>query len=74
MRILPLVYALNFAVLILREQATPAVSSIPTTSTAQHFPTSVLLQEQRDEFRPLQNIFKEDRASQVSFSLYNAPD
>ncbi|KAG6771873.1 hypothetical protein POTOM_023266 [Populus tomentosa] len=58
--------SLSSSVLILREQATPAVSSIPTTSTAQHFPTSVLLQEQRDEFRPLQNIFKEDRASQAT--------
>uniref|UniRef100_A0A6N2KWJ1 RNA polymerase sigma-70 domain-containing protein n=1 Tax=Salix viminalis TaxID=40686 RepID=A0A6N2KWJ1_SALVM len=62
----PLKNSLPSSVLILREQATPAVTSIPTTSTAQHFPASVLLQEQRDEFRSLQNIFKEDRASQAT--------
>ncbi|CAK7343128.1 unnamed protein product [Dovyalis caffra] len=56
--------SVSSSVLIHREQPTPAVTSIPTTSIAQHFPTSVLLQEQRDEFRPLLNIFKEDRASQ----------
>ncbi|KAJ6425444.1 hypothetical protein OIU84_026090 [Salix udensis] len=54
------------SVLTPREQATPAVSSILTTSTPQHFPTSILLQEQRDGFRPLLNIFKEDIASQAT--------
>ncbi|PIA31097.1 hypothetical protein AQUCO_05300136v1 [Aquilegia coerulea] len=49
------------SVTMLHEQATPAVTS--STST-RHFPTSVLLQEQRDEFRPFMNI-KNDKNSQV---------
>eukprot|EP00257_Ricinus_communis_P016624 XP_015574854.2 RNA polymerase sigma factor sigF, chloroplastic [Ricinus communis] len=44
----------------------PAVTSAPTTSIARNFPTSVLLQEQRDEFRPLLNIFKEDKTFQAT--------
>nr|AKC88764.1 sigma factor [Erodium foetidum] len=43
-----------------------AVTSMPTASVAQNFPTSVLLQEHRDENRPLLNIFKEDKTSQVT--------
>ncbi|KAJ9184313.1 hypothetical protein P3X46_004048 [Hevea brasiliensis] len=44
----------------------PAVTPVPTTSIARNFPTSVLLQEQRDEFRRLLNIVKEDRISQTT--------
>nr|AKC88772.1 sigma factor [Geranium maderense] len=43
-----------------------AVTSMPTASLARNFPTSVLLQEQRDEYKPLLNIFKEDKTSQVT--------
>nr|AKC88766.1 sigma factor [Erodium gruinum] len=43
-----------------------AVTSMPTASLAQNFPTSVLLQEQRDEYRPVLNIYKEDKTSQVT--------
>nr|AKC88768.1 sigma factor [Erodium trifolium] len=51
-----------------RNSASPAtaVTSMPSASLAQNFPTSVLLQEHRDEYRPLLNIFKEDKASQVT--------
>ncbi|KAK8497079.1 hypothetical protein V6N13_026486 [Hibiscus sabdariffa] len=34
------------------EQAAPASTSIPITSVARHFPTSVISQEQRDDYRP----------------------
>ncbi|KAF5201008.1 Rna polymerase sigma factor sigf protein [Thalictrum thalictroides] len=54
--------SLSSSVTMLHEQATPAVTS--STSTTQHFPTSVLLQEQRDEFRPFLHI-KDDKNSQV---------
>lgn len=50
---------------MLHEQAAPAVTSVPTSFITRHFPTSVLLQEQRDEFKPLLHIFKEEKASQV---------
>nr|AKC88761.1 sigma factor [California macrophylla] len=43
-----------------------AVTSMPTASLARNFPTSVLLQEQRDEYRPLLSIFKEDKTSQLT--------
>nr|AKC88767.1 sigma factor [Erodium texanum] len=43
-----------------------AVTSMPTASLAQNFPTSVLLQEQRDDYRPLLTIVKEDKTSQVT--------
>nr|AKC88775.1 sigma factor [Monsonia emarginata] len=43
-----------------------AVTSMPTASLARNFPTSALLQEQRDEYRPLLQIFKEDKTSQVT--------
>ncbi|XP_065856439.1 RNA polymerase sigma factor sigF, chloroplastic [Euphorbia lathyris] len=48
------------------EQAVPAVSSVPTTLLSRNFPTSVLLQEQRDEFRAVLNMVKEDRTSQAT--------
>ncbi|KAB2035084.1 hypothetical protein ES319_D04G127700v1 [Gossypium barbadense] len=46
------------------EQAVPAATSIPITSVARHFPTSVLSQEQRDDYRPLPvlHLLKEDKA------------
>lgn len=59
------VYVHNIAVLMRNEQSARAVASIPTSSVARHFPTSVLLQEQRDEYRPLLQMFKEDKTSQV---------
>nr|AKC88790.1 sigma factor [Pelargonium nanum] len=46
--------------------AAPAVTSMPTASLARSFPTSVLLQEQRDEYKPLLHILKEDNISQVT--------
>ncbi|KAF9598225.1 hypothetical protein IFM89_025926 [Coptis chinensis] len=52
------------SVTMLHEQATPAVTSVPTASITRNFPSSVLLQEQRDEFRPLLH-FKDDKMSQV---------
>lgn len=54
----------NFAVLMLHDQAAPVVASIPTT-IARNFPTSVLLQEQRDEYRPSPHVLKDDRTFQV---------
>lgn len=59
----------NFSVLMLHEQAVPAVTSVPITSVARHFPTSVLLQEQRDEFKPLLHVLKEDKTSEVRVLL-----
>nr|AKC88791.1 sigma factor [Pelargonium tetragonum] len=44
----------------------PAVTSMPAASLAQSFPTSVLLQEQHDEYKPLLHILKEDKISQVT--------
>ncbi|KAA8516564.1 hypothetical protein F0562_016930 [Nyssa sinensis] len=54
------------SVSMLHEQPAPAMTSLPTTSLARHFPASVLLQEQRDENRPFMHIMKEDRTSQVT--------
>ncbi|ONI03026.1 hypothetical protein PRUPE_6G234100 [Prunus persica] len=54
------------SVLMLHEQAVPAVTSVPITSVARHFPTSVLLQEQRDEFKPLLHVLKEDKTSEAA--------
>ncbi|KAJ1392265.1 Winged helix-like DNA-binding domain superfamily [Sesbania bispinosa] len=53
------------SVLMLREQAAPTVASWSTSFSAQNFPTSVLLQEQRDEYRPLLHISKEDKTCQA---------
>ncbi|KAH9735072.1 RNA polymerase sigma factor sigF [Citrus sinensis] len=53
------------------EQSAPAVASVPTSSVARHFPTSVLLQEQRDEYRPLLHMFKEDKTSQATSDSRN---
>lgn len=47
------------------EQATSAVTSRSASCAAQHFPTSVLLQEQRDECRPILRMHKEEKTSQV---------
>lgn len=54
------------SVLMRNEQSAPAVASVPTSSVARHFPTSVLFQEQRDEYRPLSHMFKEDKTSQAT--------
>lgn len=57
------------SVLMLHEQAAPAVaSSWSSSSAAQHFPTSVLLQEHRDEYRPLLHMYKEDKTSQATLN------
>ncbi|KAK9920941.1 hypothetical protein M0R45_029478 [Rubus argutus] len=53
------------SVLMLHEQSAPAVTSAPTTFITRHFPTSVLLQEQREEFKPLLHLFKEEKTSQA---------
>ncbi|KAK7392473.1 hypothetical protein VNO78_20912 [Psophocarpus tetragonolobus] len=53
------------SVLMLREQASPTVASWSSNFSAQNFPASVLLQEQRDECRPLLHMSKEDKASQA---------
>ncbi|XVF55494.1 hypothetical protein PTKIN_Ptkin06aG0040200 [Pterospermum kingtungense] len=52
------------SVSMFHEQAAPTATSIPITSVARHFPTSVLSQEQRDDYRPLPvlHFFKEDKA------------
>ncbi|GLT92352.1 hypothetical protein SLE2022_101920 [Rubroshorea leprosula] len=52
------------SVLMLHEQAASTVTSIPITSVTRLFPTSVLLQEQRDECRPLLHNFKDDKVPQ----------
>ncbi|OMO72440.1 RNA polymerase sigma-70 [Corchorus capsularis] len=52
------------SVSMFHEQAGPAATSIPITSVARNFPASVLLQEQRDDYRPqpVLQFFKEDKA------------
>ncbi|OAY41019.1 RNA polymerase sigma factor sigF, chloroplastic isoform X1 [Manihot esculenta] len=57
---------LSSPVLMFHEQAVSTVTPVPTTSIARNFPTSVLLQEQREEIRPLLNVVKEDRISQTT--------
>ncbi|PNY01806.1 RNA polymerase sigma factor rpoD, partial [Trifolium pratense] len=46
------------------EQAVHAVSYPSSSFAAQYFPTSVLLQEHRDEYKPLLHMYKEDKTSQ----------
>jgi hypothetical protein len=64
------VCALNYAVLMLHEQAAPAVTSTLSSSTARRCHTSVLLQEQRDETGPPSHVFKKNATSWVSLLLY----
>ncbi|KAE9612313.1 hypothetical protein Lal_00022811 [Lupinus albus] len=52
------------SVLMIREQAAPAVAARSRGCSVQNFPTSVLLQEQRDEYRPALHMYKEDKISQ----------
>ncbi|XP_050228962.1 RNA polymerase sigma factor sigF, chloroplastic [Mercurialis annua] len=47
---------LSSSVVMLHEQAVSAVTSAPTTSIARNFPTSVLMQEQRDELRRMSQV------------------
>ncbi|KAK2974735.1 hypothetical protein RJ640_007162 [Escallonia rubra] len=54
------------AALMLHEQAASSVTSVLSTSLAQHFPTSVLIQEQRDEYKPSLHVVKDDRTSQAT--------
>lgn len=56
---------IDFAALMLHEQTALALNSSVITSLASHFPTSVLIQEQRDGNKPL---LKEDKTFQVSYS------
>lgn len=60
--------------MMLHEQGAPAVASWSSSFAAQHFPTSVLLQEQRDDYKPLLHLYKEDKTSQVqilfTYQLY----
>ena len=62
----------NYAVSLLHEQAVHAATSIPITSVARHFPTSVLSQEQRDDYRPLPvlHFSNEDKAYPVRLLFY----
>lgn len=50
---------------MIREQAAPAVASWCSSFSAHNFPTSVLLQEQRDEQRSPLHMYKEDKISQA---------
>lgn len=52
------------AVLLLHEQVTPALTSLSTTSLARNLPTSILIQDQRNESKPLLSL-KEDNSIQV---------
>ncbi|KAG4982166.1 hypothetical protein AAZX31_10G054500 [Glycine max] len=56
------------SVLMLHEQASPTVASWSSNFSAQNFPASVLLPEQRDEYRPLLHMSKEDKTSQAMLS------
>ncbi|CAL0309889.1 unnamed protein product [Lupinus luteus] len=56
------------SVSMLHEQATPAVTSWSSSFAARNFPTSVLLQEQHDEYRPLLHMYKEDKTSQATLN------
>lgn len=53
------------SVLMLREQASSTVASWSSNFSAQNFPASVLLQEQREEYRPHLHTSKEDKTSQA---------
>ncbi|KAL4592060.1 hypothetical protein LXL04_005040 [Taraxacum kok-saghyz] len=48
------------------EPSAPTHSSMLATSLAQHFPTSVLIQEQRRESKPLLQTIKDDKTSQAT--------
>lgn len=52
---------------MLHEQAAPALAPVLTTSLAPQFPTSVLIQELRDDFKPLLHI---NKTPQVRFLGY----
>lgn len=53
-----------FAVLLLHEQVIPALTTLSTTSLSPHPPSSVLIQDQRNESRP-SLCLKEDSPYQV---------
>jgi len=57
--------------MMLHEQAAPAVASWSSSSTARHFPTSVLLQEQREEYRPLLHAYNKEVQFFFSFLYTN---
>ncbi|AES60705.2 putative RNA polymerase sigma-70 like domain, RNA polymerase sigma-B/F/G type [Medicago truncatula] len=56
------------SVLMLREQVAPTVTAWCTSYSSQNFPTSVLLQEQCDEYRPLLHISKKDKTCQATLN------
>ncbi|KAI8563006.1 hypothetical protein RHMOL_Rhmol03G0080300 [Rhododendron molle] len=60
----------SVSVLMLHEQSARSLPFLATTSLAQHFPTSVVQQEQRDEGRSLLRITREDKTCQVKLSGY----
>ncbi|XP_038719280.1 RNA polymerase sigma factor sigF, chloroplastic isoform X2 [Tripterygium wilfordii] len=49
------------SVLMLHDQAAPAITSI-----VRHLPTSVLVQEQRDDYKPPLNMFKDEKIVQAT--------
>ncbi|MED6207115.1 hypothetical protein PIB30_032947 [Stylosanthes scabra] len=56
-------------VLTLREQVGTAFSSCSSSISAQQFPTSVLLQEPRDEYKSLLHLYKDEKTSQIDAAL-----
>ncbi|CAK8571613.1 unnamed protein product [Lathyrus sativus] len=56
------------SVLMLREQVAPTVTSWCTSFSARNFPTSVLLQDQCNEYRPLLHISKKDKTCQATLN------
>ncbi|XP_057741626.1 RNA polymerase sigma factor sigF, chloroplastic [Arachis stenosperma] len=56
-------------VLTLREQVGLTFSSCSSSISAQQFPTSVLLQEPRDEYKSLLHMYKDEKTSQMDSAL-----
>lgn len=52
----------------LYEQSAPALTSMLSISLAQHFPTSVLIQEQRYESKTGLQMMKDDKTSQATLN------
>lgn len=57
---------MNFSVLMLHEQKTPALTFIPAAYLPRNFPTSVNIQERDDEGRPSLHLRSDEGTSQVS--------
>ncbi|XP_061368764.1 RNA polymerase sigma factor sigF, chloroplastic-like isoform X2 [Gastrolobium bilobum] len=56
------------SVLMLCVRAAPTVASWSSSFSAQNSPTSVLLQEKHDEYRPLLQMSKEEKTSQMDMA------